>query len=135
MAKQDGILCGETREGRSCDQKGNRMSECDICDRLPLGMSGFSDIRKTNMIYVDKTELIAKIARQRVPFFFSRPRRFGKSLLLSTFKNLFSKGLKDFQGFHQVQLELESLIIKLCILIFQVWLNPIHKILRKILSK
>ena len=50
------------------------------------------------MIYVDKTAIIAKIASQRTPIFFSRPRRFGKTLLITTMKSLFSKGLEDFHG-------------------------------------
>ena len=66
--------------------------------RLPIGNTLFSDIRKENMIYVDKTALIAKIANQRVPIFFSRPRRFGKSLLINTLASLFTNGLKYFQG-------------------------------------
>lgn len=66
--------------------------------RLPLGNPEFSDIKTENMIYVDKTKLIAKIARLRVPIFFSRPRRFGKSLLINTLHSLFETGLKYFYG-------------------------------------
>ncbi|MBQ7607784.1 MAG: AAA family ATPase [Desulfovibrionaceae bacterium] len=65
---------------------------------LPLGLSRFSNIRESNMVYVDKTRLISKIASQRVPIFFSRPRRFGKSLLVNTLASLFSKGLDSFHG-------------------------------------
>lgn len=61
----------------------------DPC-RLPYGNPSFSDIRNENMIYVDKTALIAKIAKQRSPIFLSRPRRFGKSLLINTLSNLFA---------------------------------------------
>ena len=67
-------------------------------NNLPLGLSDFSNIRESRMIYVDKTELISKIARRRTPIFFSRPRRFGKSLLINTLHSLFSKGLEDFCG-------------------------------------
>ena len=70
---------------------------CDIA-RLPLGRTGFSDIRKKGKIYVDKTALIAKIARQDNPLFLSRPRRFGKSLLVNTLHSLFANGLVDFKG-------------------------------------
>ena len=72
-------------------------SYCDIT-RLPLGRTGFSDIRKRGKIYVDKTALLAQIARFDNPLFLSRPRRFGKSLLIDTLHNLFAKGLDDFQG-------------------------------------
>ncbi|MBQ7607189.1 MAG: AAA family ATPase [Desulfovibrionaceae bacterium] len=76
------------------------MSENTICNvnLLPLGLQGFSNIRAGKMAYVDKTELIAKIANQRTPIFLSRPRRFGKSLLINTLKSLFTKGLDDFRG-------------------------------------
>ena len=65
-------------------------------NKIPLGLSDFSNIRESNMIYVDKTRLIEKIAVQRTPIFFSRPRRFGKSLLVSTISNLFSGGIEKF---------------------------------------
>ena len=67
-------------------------------NRLPYGNQEFSDLREQNMIYVDKTALIYQIASQRSPIFFSRPRRFGKSLLINTLASLFANGLKYFQG-------------------------------------
>ena len=66
--------------------------------RLPYGLADFSNIREKNKIYVDKTELIYKIASHDVPIFFSRPRRFGKSLLINTLSCLFEKGLEYFHG-------------------------------------
>ena len=71
---------------------------------LPLAISNFSELRQKGKIYVDKTRQIYKLARSDVPIFLSRPRRFGKSLLVSTFESLFSKGLEDFKG-----LEIEDL--------------------------
>ena len=65
---------------------------------LPLGQHDFTKLRANNEFYIDKTDLIAEIAKIRKPVFFSRPRRFGKSLLVSTFKSLFSRGLTDFHG-------------------------------------
>ena len=70
---------------------------CDVI-RLPLAMTGFSDIRHRGKIYVDKTALLARIARQDNPLFLSRPRRFGKSLLVDTLHSLFARGLEDFHG-------------------------------------
>ena len=67
-------------------------------NRLPYGNCSFSDIRAKDNIYVDKTALIAQIASQDVPIFFSRPRRFGKSLLINTLSSLFSNGLEYFHG-------------------------------------
>ena len=65
---------------------------------LPLGRSTFSALRAKNEIYVDKTELIFELARFDSKIFLARPRRFGKSLLTSTFESLFKYGLRDFKG-------------------------------------
>ena len=71
---------------------------------LPLGKATFSELRANNQLYVDKTDLIFDLARSNRAVFLARPRRFGKSLLLSTFSSLFSTGLRDFKG-----LKLEAL--------------------------
>lgn len=65
---------------------------------LPLGIASFSEIRNNRLVYVDKTRMIHELASSRAPVFLSRPRRFGKSLLVSTFESLFSKGLEEFKG-------------------------------------
>lgn len=65
---------------------------------LPLGTSDFAALRLRNQIYVDKTALIYELARKPEKFFLARPRRFGKSLLISTFESLFKYGLRDFKG-------------------------------------
>lgn len=65
---------------------------------LPLGTSDFIALRMRDQIYVDKTELVYQLARLPGKFFLSRPRRFGKSLLISTFESLFKYGLRDFQN-------------------------------------
>jgi hypothetical protein len=56
---------------------------------LPIGRQSFRDLREENCIYVDKTESIYHFCTQGKMYFLSRPRRFGKSLLLSTLKGLF----------------------------------------------
>lgn len=66
--------------------------------RLPYGMTGFARMRRQNKIYVDKTELLYGIAGGDATYFLSRPKRFGKSLLVSTLESLFSRGLEDFRG-------------------------------------
>ena len=66
--------------------------------KLPLSITSFSDFAVNSMIYVDKTDLVANLARFRNPIFLSRPRRFGKSTLVSTFHELFSNGFDKFQG-------------------------------------
>ena len=65
---------------------------------LPLGTSDFAALRNSNEIYIDKTALIYELASVRSKIFISRPRRFGKSLLVSTFESLFKNGLRDFSG-------------------------------------
>ncbi|MBQ7609210.1 MAG: AAA family ATPase [Desulfovibrionaceae bacterium] len=75
------------------------MRKYDICDanKLSLGLLKFYNIRKTNTIYVDKTNVIAKIAK-KVPIFFLRPRGFGKTLLVHTLSSLFTDGLEYCNG-------------------------------------
>lgn len=65
---------------------------------LSLGSTDFSALRAAGEIYVDKTGMLYELARERSKIFLSRPRRFGKSLLISTFESLFSYGLRDFNG-------------------------------------
>ena len=55
----------------------------DLLRKLPIGIQTFEKLRKGDYLYVDKTELVWKIAYTSTPYFLSRPRRFGKSLLLS----------------------------------------------------
>ena len=73
------------------------MSMIDIRP-LPLGRSTFATLRAEGAIYVDKTEMIFNLCRYGSKVFLSRPRRFGKSLLVSTFESLFKNGLRDFAG-------------------------------------
>lgn len=66
--------------------------------RYPIGMQTFSNIIEQGYTYVDKTQFIPKLIRQGKFIFMSRPRRFGKSLLLSTLESFF-KGRRDlFKG-------------------------------------
>lgn len=67
---------------------------------LPLWLADFVALRKAGRIYVDKTEPIAKLARIEGGFFLARPRRFGKSVLISTLETLFWDGLEHFQGLY-----------------------------------
>ncbi len=58
--------------------------------RLPLDLSTFSELRAKNYIYVDKTEYAYKLITEGRRYFLSRPRRFGKSLFISTLKEILS---------------------------------------------
>lgn len=67
--------------------------------KLPLGNSDFASLRQTGAVYVDKTESIYELVTGNSNFLFlARPRRFGKSLLVSTLLSLFKFGVKDFAG-------------------------------------
>ena len=73
----------------------------------PIGIQNFEKIRKDGYVYVDKTALIHRLATTGTYYFLSRPRRFGKSLLVSTMEAYF-KGKKDlFKGLAMEQLEKE----------------------------
>ncbi|NBH89634.1 AAA family ATPase [Parabacteroides distasonis] len=78
-----------------------------IVRKLPIGIQSFDKLRTENYLYVDKTEFIYQMAYQGVPYFLSRPRRFGKSLLLSTFKAYFEGKKELFRGLAIEKLEAE----------------------------
>lgn len=73
----------------------------------PIGIQNFEDLRNNKNVYVDKTELIYRLANTNKVYFLSRPRRFGKSLLVSTL-DVYFRGKKDlFQGLAMERLEKE----------------------------
>ena len=72
--------------------------------KYPIGIQSFETLRRDGYVYVDKTDLVYKLAQGHI-YFLARPRRFGKSLLLSTLKAYF-EGRKDlFQGLKIMDLE------------------------------
>lgn len=76
--------------------------------RYPIGIQTFSKIRENDMLYIDKTEYIYNMAHAAGTYYFlSRPRRFGKSLLVSTMLSYF-EGRRDlFRGLAIEKLEKE----------------------------
>jgi len=66
--------------------------------KMPIGVQSFEVIRKESFVYVDKTELIWRLVNESRVHFLSRPRRFGKSLLLSTLKAYFLGQKELFKG-------------------------------------
>ncbi|MBR4897314.1 MAG: ATP-binding protein [Prevotella sp.] len=75
--------------------------------QLPTGIQTFEIIREGNYLYIDKTDLVYRMAHDNRYVFMSRPRRFGKSLLCSTLKSYF-EGRRDlFEGLAMEQLETE----------------------------
>lgn len=66
--------------------------------KLPIGIQDFAKLRSEGYLYVDKTEFIYHLATEAGYYFLSRPRRFGKSLLVSTLKELFEGNQELFKG-------------------------------------
>ena len=66
--------------------------------KYPIGIQSFEQIREDGFVYVDKTALIYDLVTNGKIYFFSRPRRFGKSLLISTLENFFLGRRDLFRG-------------------------------------
>ncbi len=73
--------------------------------RYPIGVQDFETLITSECIYVDKTDLIYKLVNSGFAAFLSRPRRFGKSLLVSTLKAYFEGKKELFKGLSMEQLE------------------------------
>ena len=73
--------------------------------KLPIGIQDFESIRKDGYLYVDKTEYIYKLVHSGKPYSISRPRRFGKSLFLSTLRAYFEGKKELFNGLKIMELE------------------------------
>ncbi len=65
---------------------------------LPTAISSFSKLRKNGFVYIDKTDQIYDLVKHPGAYFLARPRRFGKSLLLSTFEEIFKGNEELFSG-------------------------------------
>ncbi len=79
--------------------------ETTFIRKYPIGIQNFEKIRKEGYLYVDKTDLVYQLVKTGSYYFLSRPRRFGKSLLISTFEAYF-KGKKElFEGLAIEKLE------------------------------
>ncbi|MCI5138126.1 MAG: AAA family ATPase, partial [Candidatus Electrothrix sp. AR1] len=84
--------------------------------KLGLGIQAFSEFKTNNLIYVDKTEIIHKLIDDGKYYFLSRPRRFGKSLLVNTIQELFSGNKALFEDcwvYDQWDWEKKNPVIKL----------------------
>ena len=73
--------------------------------KLPIGIQSFEFLRSEGYLYVDKTALIYRLVTMGKPYFLSRPRRFGKSLLLSTLEAYFQGKKELFHGLDIDKLE------------------------------
>jgi len=68
--------------------------------KLPIGIQTFENLIREGFVYVDKTQFVSAIALQSKYYFLSRPRRFGKSLFLSTIKAAFEGKRELFEGLY-----------------------------------
>ena len=75
--------------------------------KYPIGIQNFEQIREEGFVYVDKTALIYNLVQTGKIYFLSRPRRFGKSLLVSTLENYFLGRKELFRGLAIYALEKE----------------------------
>ena len=74
--------------------------------RLPVGIQSFQKIREENFLYVDKTDLIWKLANRGKTYnYLSRPRRFGKSVLVDTLQAYFEGKKELFEGLRIMDME------------------------------
>lgn len=86
--------------------------------RLPVGIQSFVEIRTKNYVYVDKTDIVWRMVNYGVKFnYLSRPRRFGKSLLVDTFNAYFEARRDLFEGLRLSDLEMTGLNIPSYVLI------------------
>ena len=76
--------------------------------KLPVGIQSFEEIRKGGYLYVDKTDIIWQLAKRGKKYnYLSRPRRFGKSVLVDTLESYFMGKKELFEGLKIMQLETE----------------------------
>ena len=76
--------------------------------KLPVGIQTFEKLREGGYLYIDKTDFVYKLVHTGQVYFLSRPRRFGKSLLLSTLKAYFEGRKELFEGLKIAELEKEN---------------------------
>lgn len=76
-----------------------------VMKKFPIGIQSFEKLREEGYVYIDKTDLVYDLAHQGAVFFLSRPRRFGKSLLVSTLEAYFQGRRELFKGLAIEKLE------------------------------
>lgn len=66
--------------------------------RIPIGSADWPFLRRNNFLLVDKTPLIGQLVTKYLKVFIARPRRFGKTMLISLLEELFTHGDRNFEG-------------------------------------
>ena len=92
--------------------------------KFPIGIQSFDQIIKDQYVYVDKTALLYQLVTMGKIYFLSRPRRFGKSLLISTLKSYFLGRKELFKGLRMEGLEKEWLTYPLVVRLNGYWKIP-----------
>ena len=87
------------------------MSDIQQTRELPTGEQRFEILRERGLVYVDKTQYIPPLLRSAGFYFLSRPRRFGKSLFLSTLKAYFEGKKECFKGLSLEKWEEEQAVL------------------------
>ncbi|MGP1445601.1 MAG: AAA family ATPase, partial [Treponema sp.] len=80
--------------------------------KLPIGIQSFEKLRRDEYLYIDKTLFIWKLVQSSNPYFLSRPRRFGKSLFLSTLAAYFRGQKELFKGLYLEKAEEEQAVLE-----------------------
>ena len=80
--------------------------------KLPIGIQSFKDLREKGFLYVDKTEYLFRLINSSKVYFLSRPRRFGKSLFLSTLSAYFRGQKKLFKDLYLEKAEEEQAVLE-----------------------
>lgn len=83
--------------------------------KLPIGIQDFAKLRTEGYKYIDKSENIYRLAKSGCYYFLSRPRRFGKSLFMSTLEAYFLGGKIYFQAWRLIAWKRIGLNILCCI--------------------
>ena len=79
---------------------------------MPIGIQSFEKLRRDEYLYIDKTPFIWKLVQTSSPYFLSRPRRFGKSLFLSTLAAYFRGQKELFKGLYLEKAEEEQAVLE-----------------------
>ena len=86
---------------------------CMEKQKLPIGIQDFETLRSDDYLYIDKTDFIYRLAHEGKPYFLARPRRFGKSLLISTMKAYFEGRRELFEGLKIADKESDWILAKM----------------------
>lgn len=82
----------------------------NVLRKLPIGIQSFKDLREKSFLYVDKTDYLFQLVNNSKVYFLSRPRRFGKSLFLSTLAAYFLGQKELFKGLYLEKAEEEQAV-------------------------